>query len=252
MKIETALKKYGLSEAEATVYVALLTLLEAPVYDIAQEAALPRTTTYAVLDSLRAQGLVMRLKKNNVLYYTPESPQNFLHQLDEKKNLLTEILPEMQAIIAASPVRPIIKVYEGLHGVKLVKEEILETLRHTKHPELLAIANDALYSVLPRYFPYWVKKRVTYGILAKLILPAREQHNQHYTADANKKALREVRFLPPTMAHECSLNIYAHKVALFSFEKKTISIIIDSATVASLFRQFFLFNWQLLEKRMLS
>ena len=247
MNIQSTLKKFGLTEDEATVYTALLKIIEAPVYTIAREAGLPRTTTYTVLDALAQQGLVLRLKKNNILHYTAESPKQLERLMEEKNELVKSLVPELQALIDTSPFQPGLKIYEGLSGVKTVREDILETLRKEKNKELLSIANDTLYKILPRYFPYWVKKRVEYGISAKLILPYSEKNNEHYNNQNNKETRRESRFLPAGIAHDCSINIYGNKVSLLSMDKKITSVVMESKQVAHLFRQFFLFNWDILK-----
>lgn len=247
MQTITALKKYGLSEEEAAIYLALLKCIESPVYALARTTRIPRTTVYTALEKLKAQGLVLAFKKNNVLYYTPESPKKLIYLLQEKESLITELLPEMQALIDSSEIKPTVKIYEGKEGVQTVREDIIEVLSRAAHRELLAIANDSFYKILPKYFPHSVERRADLGIQARLILPSSERQNPHYSSLANKKALREVRFLPPRVVHRCSINIYANKIAFFSLkEEEMISVILESPTISDMFKQFFQFNWDIL------
>jgi len=248
MNIVPSLKQFGLSETEAKIYLELLKSLEAPVFKIAQKSGIPRTTTYKVLESLKRSGLVMNFRKNNVLHYTPESPYRFSDILDSKKEKIQNIIPQMLAIADKSPVKPIIKLYEDKKGIKIVRADILETLKKQKEKQLYAIANQDMYKLLPQFFPKWVEKRVKYKIRSKLILPYSAQKDiKHFSQNANINALREVKFLPSQIKHNCSVNIYHNKLAFFSLQKNNlITIVIESHPVADMLRQFFLFVWGLI------
>ena len=50
--------KFGLSEKEASVYIALLELEVAVVQEIASAAGINRSSTYVVLEALQKRGLV--------------------------------------------------------------------------------------------------------------------------------------------------------------------------------------------------
>ena len=56
MQYEEELRKYGLSEKEAKVYLALLKKGPSTVNEIAESADLVRTTTYDILKILREEG----------------------------------------------------------------------------------------------------------------------------------------------------------------------------------------------------
>jgi len=245
----TALKNYGLSENEAKIYKTLLELLEAPVYKISKIAEVPRTTTYACLENLKKQGLILSFHKNNILYYTPESSQKLLEILDNKKESITKILPQLDALIHSSSIKPIIKIYEGPEGIKKVRQDQLETLVKEDQKILYAIANADMYKILPKYFSNWVEERVKHKIQSWLIMPHSAQDNQKY-ADPQKlkQDMRQVKFLPQGFDYQCSLNIYGNKLAFFSLKKgQIISVILESQPITNMFKQFFLFNWGMLK-----
>ncbi len=58
MSLDRELSALGLSQKEATVYVALLELGTASVQAIARRADLVRPTTYVILEALTKKGLV--------------------------------------------------------------------------------------------------------------------------------------------------------------------------------------------------
>ena len=62
------LQKFGLSEKEAKIYLALLELGTATVSDIAEKAEINRSNTYVLLNSIAERDLVSISERNG--YYT--------------------------------------------------------------------------------------------------------------------------------------------------------------------------------------
>ena len=76
------LKKYGLSEKEARLYIALLKLGPSTVNNIAEEADIVRTTTYEILKKLREEGIVASMTLNNILNFEAADPEKLAQILD--------------------------------------------------------------------------------------------------------------------------------------------------------------------------
>ena len=68
-KIDQILGKYGLSDKEVKVYLALLELGPSPVRKVAGKAGVNRGTTYDILKSLRDQGLAGYYHKDKHQYF---------------------------------------------------------------------------------------------------------------------------------------------------------------------------------------
>ena len=73
------LKKFGLSEKEARVYLAALELGQASVQDIAKKSAVNRATTYLMIESLEKRGLMYKLIKNKKKLFAADTPERFLY-----------------------------------------------------------------------------------------------------------------------------------------------------------------------------
>src|SRR3989338_10781704 len=78
ISIRSLLKRAGLDEREAEVYLALLSLKKARVSLIAKEAHQSRSHTYLVLRSLEQKGLVAELTQGAVISFVAEQPQRLL------------------------------------------------------------------------------------------------------------------------------------------------------------------------------
>ncbi len=244
MEIEQALQTYGLSQNEATIYLCLLRKVDASAFVIAKETGIPRTTVYASLESLKQSGLVSQSKKNNVTYFEVENPKRLLGILKEKEAVIADIFPQMNALLDRERVSPVAKLYTGAEGMKLVLEDVLETCKQEKIKRLYATSQPELFDVLPKFFASWVQRREEAGIYSQLILG---ESDRGTTLPLHSNEFRETRFMPARFPVECSVDIYGNRLAFFSFKKGELySVIVESPTIANLFRQFFLFTWEIL------
>ncbi|MFA6158530.1 MAG: helix-turn-helix domain-containing protein [Candidatus Paceibacterota bacterium] len=242
-EIIDSLELYGFSPNEATVYVFLLKKIESSAFEIAKESGIPRTTVYTTLESLKRQGFVSRLRKNNVAYFTPESPNRLIGLLKKKEEVVNSILPQIRAISSRNVDAPTAKLFVGIDGIKSGLEDILETLKSQKIKQILATSQPDMTKHLPKYFPAWLKSREDIGVFTKLIL----SHDARGYLFSNE--LREVRYLPEKFPFDCSVTIYGNKMAFFSLrDDDAYCVIIESRSIADMLSKFFLFSWEMLGK----
>ena len=242
-----SLRDYGFSENEAEVYLFLLRSLESTAFAIATATRIPRTTVYSVLESLSASRFISSFRKNNVLYFTPESPNRLIHLLKEKEKIINDVLPDIRALGNGTGEVPMTRMYVGIEGLKIVHEDILETLERDGVKKLYAVAQEDIFDILPKYFPEWLKRRKAMGVFTELIVPESLRAGLHPLF--KKDDGRDIRFMPDTFPLNCSLELYSDKMAVMSYRDGEIySVIIESGTFTSLFRQFFLFTWSMLKE----
>lgn len=243
-----SLRQFGLNDEESKVYLYLIKHTEATAFAIAKDTGIPRTTAYAKLESLKNQGLISSWKKNNVTYYTPESIKRLETILQEKQEILKQLLPELQSLSSSSGHDPVVKLFTGIDGMKIVLEDMIDTMSKEKSKILCATAAAGLIDYLPRYFPEWLKRREKLGIFTKLIMneSPRKEINEIFGSNAQ----RETRFLPANSPFKCTMDVYGNKVAFFSLESdKPYAVIIESPTISDMFRTFFLFTFEMLGRK---
>jgi len=114
------LVKFGLSEKEAMVYVALLELEVATVHEIAQAAKINRSSAYVVLDSLQKWGLVSVSAGTPKKCYVAASPDKLLRLAEkaeqERTNAKQEvlaILPDLKSLYKGIKQKPRIQIFTG-------------------------------------------------------------------------------------------------------------------------------------------
>lgn len=119
------LEQFGLAEKEAKIYLAVLELGEANIQQIAQKSGVKRTTAYDVINSLKEKRLLTEMAKGKKALFSAEDPRKLEGQLDEKKETLKKILPELLSITNLLDKKPTIKFYEGDEGIKEVYKDTL-------------------------------------------------------------------------------------------------------------------------------
>ncbi len=245
-KILKSLKKYGLTEQEAKIYMTLLQVVEASVFQISEKSGIPRTSTYNTLEALKKRGAVISNKKNGVLYYTPENPKVFIEELEEKKKIISNILPEMANLVDTTKILPVVKLYKGKKGYIKVRNEMLETFRRERIKQITAISSPSDFAMFPNYFPRWIESRKKLGVSARIFLRADARHDKNF--QENVADLREVKYLPEEYSFKGTMNIYGRRIALFSLKNGEMnSIIIDSPIITEMFKQFFDLTWTILK-----
>ncbi len=131
--IELELRKIGLNEKEARIYLVLLELGNIPIQEIAQKVNLSRPTVYRTLDNLQGKGLVTKEKKKKVRYVAANSPDELLGILRASKRKIEEQEREFLRIISMLQTKYYsggeneIRNYSGEEGKKLLLEDFSNT-----------------------------------------------------------------------------------------------------------------------------
>lgn len=192
-KLLRSLEDLGLTDKEAKVYLAMLSLSESNVRKIADAAEVKRSTVYFILDSLCQKGLVKLVIQGFKSYYTVESPEKLGTILDQRKKRLSETLPDFLALYNTENTQGFITYYSGLESVKRVYEQNLRDIRPRE--QYLVISNQEDWLALdPDYFESFTERRAKRNIRIRLLLTDSKSAREH------KKRARQynekIRFLP--------------------------------------------------------
>jgi sugar-specific transcriptional regulator TrmB len=104
-QINLELRKLGLKEKEAGVYLAALELGFTSVQNIAKKAEISRPTAYEIIKSLIRRGLIKEIRRKGAVkgeraFFAAESPDNLLGLLRVQKKELEEKEREFVRIIS--------------------------------------------------------------------------------------------------------------------------------------------------------
>lgn len=251
--LDKILQKLGLSSKEARVYLAALELGAASVQQIAKKASVNRPTTYVILGSLMKKGLATSVERGKKVLFTAEPPEQLERllarqqdEIEEKRQDLLKILPELEAIFNLSENRPKVKFYEGMTGISSSEDDFYRSLER----------NDRVYSFSPldemvRLFPNAMvnqpKLRLKMNVWAHIIYTNSKGPVRNATSNKEK---RVARFIPSDKFPIKSLiSILPNKrVQITNLTDKLSAVLIEDPTIANAFKVVWDLAWESAEK----
>ena len=237
------LKKIGLSENEAKVYMALLELGSATVQEIAKKSGVNRPTTYVQLENLMNGGLASLFEKQSPhgavkTFFKAEDPEHLLNVLEKEKkeahareNMLQQALPELAKLFVSAGERPRVRFFQGIEGLRTIQEEFLKTADNL----IEGITSwDDVIQLLPKHKESYSPKRIKKGIKTKMIYTS--SRGPIFQAE-DAEALRESYLIPadkfPVAA---DIAVSNNMVSLIVLKEKPFGIIIENQHIADSIR----------------
>lgn len=243
MKIDIALQKFGLNEKQIKVYLACLELGSGSVQKISRKAGLIRSTVYEVLEVLRERGFVSFFLKKRVKYYSAEDPSQLIRSAEIKINALHDVLPELNALVGSARHHPRVRFYQGKEEMKIILEEIL-----AEADEIISFGSAVdLFKELGDYFQTFVERRIKNKIPVRTILLESELARERQRL--GQIQLRQVVIMPDKYTHHGIVFIWRDKIAMFSFVKDFVAIVVESRELADVHRAMLNCLWDLLARK---
>ncbi len=244
MDILNTLKKLGLTEKQAQVYVAMLELGESGMTRIAKKANLKRPTVYLIIDELNLLGLSGEITKGKKKFYSAVHPKRLVELAKFRAEQADNILPGLIAL-QKNDTRPKVRMLEGIAGARIAYQEAYSLLSNKE--EGLWLGN---ITFMVENFPELLKE---YSILIKKI---RDPHIRELIYGGEKS-----RMWVENMQDKIPKNhfikyfgegepfgttdqfIIGNKVILFSLDKEIFVTIIEGAEIAKTQRALFDIVW---------
>jgi len=241
MNIQDTLKDLGFKDKKARAYLACLELGQANAQDIAKKAGVERTSVYALLDSLARDGLIGITIKNKTRFIIPESPQKLIDLLKGRLGAVEQALPLFMAFFNNAHIKPTIRFYEELKGIKEVIKDSLNC--QEKIIRNLPSAQDILELIGKDFLSHYIAQRVAKKIKVRSLRPQGKESNNWYLKADNKDVLREVRFLPVGVSFNVLCMIYDNKVAVISSKKEKFGFLVESKEFGDLMKILYDLVW---------
>lgn len=231
----------GLSENEAAIYLASLELGETTVSRLARKAGVKRTTAYLVIESLKEKGLISSLKKESASVFFAEDPRKLHEVLEERKQKIDKIMPQLLAFTNLIDRKPEIRFYEGKEGIN---EILKDTLKYPRSEVLAWISEDYVKYFSEDFFVnHYIPKRVQQKISARTIAPDTLFIRKIVETTA-PTSIRKVKFIKSDKFNiSIEMNIYGkNKISLLSCEEE-IGLIIRSQKIHDSLKSIFELSW---------
>ncbi len=242
--IKATLIDFGLSEYEAMVYIASLSLGPATVNEIAKNSGVKRTTVYPVIEGLKRKGIMNIEVKGLKKSFVAESPEKLEGIIEQKKDRLKSMIPELSAIQNLKSNESFIKYYEGVEGVKTVYDSILDGLK--PGDEYLIISDMERFLKMDReYFTSFIERRAKLNLRTRTIFQDTEDAKYHKKFELNNNWT--IKILEKKVDLKANLVILPNKVVITQIIDPIITIVIENRSVVEIQREQFNIIWDSLK-----
>ncbi len=235
------LQDIGLTKPQALAYEALVRLGGATAPIVAAEIGETRSNAYKLLDRLCELGLATKDQTTSKLRYLPASPAA-LDQLLQKQHQDMELrerklkaeLPSMLNFFFEHTEQPGIKFCQGKDGIKQIFSDMLatgKTLYLVRSPADVRFYDEKFFAEVRN------KRRL---LQVKTVGLTPDVPSANHDPEVDKQNLFERIWIPANVyTANVEWNIAGDKVALISYGKEAMGIVIESAQIAESFRQVF-------------
>lgn len=225
--LRDTLMKVGLTDKEAKIYLALLSMHEATVSDIARKSRVKRPTAYLALGALEERGLVTHVERRSVLHFRALNPYLLAETQRERCREIERILPDLVSLSATADPRPQMSVFEGPAGLRQMMEDTLSA-----QGEILCWANMSVITttVFADYWKTYIRKRVARKIPVRCVFTL-DPVGLEFKRRAREE-LREVYLVPRDLfPFKNEINIYDDKLSIISHQD-LIGVVIQNRNIA--------------------
>jgi len=242
MEIKQTLEQFGLEGKKADVYLAALELGGSSVIDIAKKANIKRTTAYDILLDLQKEGLISQTMRGKKRLFVGEDPEKIKRDLERKEAAFSEILPMIKSIYNIKGVKPKIRFYEGVEGLK---ECYLDTLKYSG--EILALGSEhAAKALSTDWLVSYVEERVKKKIFLKAIVADSQLVQKEFLSKDREQMRISKTIDSKKYPFTIEINIYGHQKVFFMSPNEQIGLIIEGQEIYRTMKSMFELIWDLL------
>ncbi len=227
------LENIGLTKVESKIYISILELGKSQVGVLSRKTGVHRRSIYDVLDRLIEKGLVSYILENKKRYYMSTDPKRIEEILEERKQAISLIMPELEAKFYNSKGKQETLFFRGKEGIKTIFED---QIRDGNDVYIIGASHNAK-ELLKFYIPHYTNNRIK----KKMKLHAIYAGKKHQSP----VPLSQVRYLPESFASLVSTNIYGNKAAIILWISDPVAILIKQSDIAQTFKNYFDLLWNL-------
>lgn len=235
---ESTLIQSGLTRNESKVYLALLQLGSSTAIEITKRSKVHRVNVYDVLERLREKGLISSVMQAQKKIYEAANPQQLLHLLKQKEQLLSEILPQLEQDFKFKKEKQQVSYFLGTEGLMRAYFMMLE-----QNATVFGIGGSGLNrQYLKHRHALWNKERMKQKIGMNVLY---YEFTRKDKESGWEDSTVHIRYLPDKFKTLGMIDICGDLVVnLLPIEGNVMAIVIENKVLADTYRQFFHFMWQ--------
>lgn len=239
------LAEIGLSENEAAVYFALLSLGATTVLKVAKATGIKRTTVYHTIDSLIEKGIAriehVGLKK----LYAAEDPARLKEVLESRTKSLEKLLPDLNALHVNRGIEGTIKQFEGMRAIKNLYSSILDEVGRGE--DYCVVSDPSRWYVhAPEFFQDFIEKRARLNLNLRMLFTPSEKASELQKFEKNYNM--RVRMLPASTDLFTNLIITKRKVIIHRLTEPFRAVVMDDPLVIQMHKETFEVMWNSIQE----
>jgi len=229
----TILQDYGLTEAEAKVYLALLELGSTTTGDIISKTHLHKATVYLTLDKLQQIGLVSYIIKDRARHFQAVSPQILLERFKDRVASFESFLPNLlQREKPSSKTKA--EIFVGKKAVISIYRDIL------KYKEYCTFgAGIPIIEILGPFYYQFQKMKRSLGIRARILVSEKVRNTK-----TQRMIYGEYKFLPRAFEGPANTLIYGNKLAIIIWTEEPTAFVLESKEATEVYKKYFEVLWK--------
>lgn len=237
--IKEKLQQLGLNTSEIVVYLDLLEngLSSPPL--ISRRTNITRTNCYNVLGELVNRDLIVEQVVEGRKAYLPRDPEALLLGLERKKEIVTDLLPQLRGLYTTHKNKPKIKFYDGLGQMEQI---FLASLNAKTIYGFVSMGK--LFHVKqfgPSYMTALRDLKIEFLNLAPLPTEGTPDKRPEYGLDDNYKE----RYLPNGFTpFPTETLIWGDNIAMLNMEDPAFGTVITNKAITDTFRSMHAAMWK--------
>ncbi len=235
------LKEIGLTDEEAAVYLAGLSLGKTTILKLARATEIKRSNVYRIVETLKNRGLMSMGLAGLKNVYIAESPEKLEIMLERRTKELKSQLPELLGLYNLKGSESLIKYYTG---VEAMKQLYRETLRDIKSGEdYLVITNqEKWHAIDPSFAQSYIEDRAKLNIKTRLLFQDSPIAREHKKFERNFN--EEVRILPERTALNVDTILMPNKLIVLDLGEPYMTVVIENKSIVDLHKEMFELVWK--------
>jgi sugar-specific transcriptional regulator TrmB len=236
------LKEIGLTEHESSVYFTMVSLGPCPVLKIARASEVKRTTIYSVIDSLKEKGLVRVELKGFKSLFVAESPEKLENILEQRKNKLKNHLKDFMEIYNKGGGETLIKIYEGMEGIRPVYNSLLSDIKPGEDYLIIAGMEKA-YALDKEFYDDLRERRSKMPIKIRMLVTDPENEESQKALKYQQNFNMQVKLLPPETKLTTNMVITPQRLLIHQLGQPVMAIVIENKSTIKMHQELFEVMW---------
>ena len=233
--IQEVLQEAGLNKRESICYTALLELGSSRIGAIIEKTRIPSSKIYEILNKLINRGLASYMIISKIKHYQASDPKILLNNINEKKKKIEEILPQLLLKQKLS-IKQSVEMFEGQKAIFSLFTNLIEDAKSKEQYFIFSINEENKNDAANLFFKNLAVRRKEKKMDVRLLKNMKYYKKENHT---NLK-LKYTKFNLPQ-----GITIFRNIVVLLSWIESPLAIKIESETISSQLKDFFLDQWKI-------